>query len=148
MKLPWRLKLIAQVYHWFPPLQASIIDGVARNEARLIVAENLYLPGVMLLQYWRSFDDLENFARNPSEPHLAAWKRYNQAVGAGGSVGIFHETYQIAAGGAESVYGNMPVFGLAKATRHVPAVGRRETARQRLGGENTPAVISPQQPDH
>jgi hypothetical protein len=24
------------------------------------------------IQYWRSFDDLERFARNPSEPHLAA----------------------------------------------------------------------------
>jgi hypothetical protein len=104
----------------------------------------MYWPGVMLLQYWRSFDDLENFARNPSEPHLAAWKRYNQAVGAGGSVGIFHETYQIAPGASESVYGNMPIFGLAKATNHVPAVGRKETARRRLGGENVPAVESPQ----
>ncbi len=40
----------------------------------------------------------------------------------------------------------MPVFGLAAATKHVPAVGRRETARRRLGGEGEPAITSPAQP--
>lgn len=49
-------------------------------------------------------------------------------------------------GGAEALYGNMPLFGLAAATRHVSATGRRETARRRLGGENEPAVPSPAQP--
>ena len=40
----------------------------------------------------------------------------------------------------------MPPFGLAKATEHVPAIGRRETARSRLmRGENEPAVPSPEQ---
>jgi len=37
----------------------------------------------------------------------------------------------------------MPVFGLAHATRHVSAVGQRETARRRLGGQNEPATPSP-----
>ena len=38
----------------------------------------------------------------------------------------------------------MPIFGLAKATEHVPAVGRRETARRRLmQGETESAVPSP-----
>ena len=60
-----------------------------------------------------------------------------------GSVGIFHETYLIPAGQYECVYGNMPVFGLAAATQHVPARGRMETARRRLGGQNEPAVATP-----
>jgi hypothetical protein len=48
-------------------------------------------------------------------------------------------------GNYESVYANMPVFGLAKATEHVRAVGGRETARRRLmRGENEPAVPSPE----
>ncbi len=47
-------------------------------------------------------------------------------------------------GNYEAIYSNMPVFGLAKATEHVRAVGGRETARQRLmRGENEPAVPSP-----
>ena len=85
-----------------------------------------------MLQYWRSFEDLEHFARHPSEPHIAAWKKFNQSVGADGSVGIWHETYSINPGQFESVYGNMPKFGLAAAMEHVEAIGRRETARKRL----------------
>ncbi len=92
----------------------------------------LYWPGVAMLQYWRSFEDLERFARQPGDPHLGAWRRFNQAVGSDGSVGIWHETYLVAAQQYESVYANMPAFGLAHAGAHVPAVGSRETARLRL----------------
>ncbi len=106
----------------------------------------LYWRGIGLIQYWRSFDDLERFARAPSEPHLDAWRRFNATIGADGTVGIWHETYMIERGKHEAVYGNMPRFGLAAAVGHVPAVGRRETARRRLGGENEPAVPSPVTP--
>jgi hypothetical protein len=61
-------------------------------------------------------------------------------VGKSGVVGVFHETYQVQPGQHEAVYVNMPRFGLANAFAHVPAVGRRATARRRLGGENEPAV--------
>jgi hypothetical protein len=98
----------------------------------------------MVLQYWRSFDDLERFARNPADPHLGPWRRYNRAVGSAASAGVWHETYQVGAGQYEAVYANMPVFGLAAASAHVPAVGRRETARGRPGGEAEPAVPSPE----
>lgn len=102
---------------------------------------------VMLVQYWRSFEDLERFARSADDPHFPAWKRFNARVGYSrekpGLVGIWHESYLVPAGQYECVYGNMPVFGLAQATSHVPASGRRETARRRLGGENQPAVPTP-----
>ena len=101
------------------------------------------LHGPVLIQYWRSFEDLEKFARDKSDPHLGAWRRFNKAIGSDGSVGIWHETYIVEPGKYEALYGNMPVFGLASATNHVPAVGRRETARRRLGGENEPAIASP-----
>jgi hypothetical protein len=106
----------------------------------------LYWRGLGVIQYWRSFEDLERFARNPAEPHLAVWRRFNKTIGADGTVGFWHETYMIEPGKHEAVYGNMPMFGLAAAARHVPAVGRRETARQRIGGENEPAVLSPVTP--
>jgi hypothetical protein len=103
-----------------------------------------YWPGVALVQYWRSFEDLERFARNPDDPHLPAWRQFNQTVGTDGSVGIWHETYVVEAGRHEAIYNNMPVFGLARATEHVPAKGRLETARRRLRqGENEPAIPSP-----
>ncbi len=103
----------------------------------------LFWRGVLLVQYWRSFEHLEHFARSQEDPHLAAWRRFNQTIGNDGSVGIFHETYLIEAGQYECVYGNMPRFGLGKAADHVPAVGKRETARRRLGGDNEPALPNP-----
>ncbi|MDQ3302723.1 MAG: DUF4188 domain-containing protein [Actinomycetota bacterium] len=105
----------------------------------------LYWRGPALVQYWRSFEDLERFARNPDNPHLPAWRRFNQTVGSDGSVGIWHETYMVQPGNYEAIYSNMPPFGLAKATERVPAISGRETARRRLlRGENEPAVPSPE----
>ena len=93
--------------------------------------------GPILVQYWRSFEDLERFARQPSEPHLEPWKRFNQAVGSNGIVGIWHETYLVNPNQYECVYGNMPLFGLGAAMEHVRAVGTRETARLRLSANQT-----------
>ncbi|MBI3153348.1 MAG: DUF4188 domain-containing protein [Chloroflexi bacterium] len=93
--------------------------------------------GPCMVQYWRSFEDLENFARNPSDPHMGPWKKFNQAIGADGVVGIWHETYTVNSDQFECVYGNMPRFGLAAAMEHVQAVGRRETARMRLASNRT-----------
>jgi len=104
-----------------------------------------YGRGVVTVQYWRSFEDLERFARDKDDPHLNAWRTFNKTIGSDGSVGIFHETFLVDAGKYEALYGNMPVFGLASAANHVPATGRRETARRRLGGNNEPAVASPEQ---
>jgi hypothetical protein len=103
----------------------------------------LYWRGVAIVQYWRSFDDLERFARSKEEPHLSAWRRFNKAIGTDGSVGIWHESYMVDAGKYEALYGNMPRFGLATAADHVPATGHRETARRRMGGESEPAVPTP-----
>jgi Domain of unknown function (DUF4188) len=102
--------------------------------------------GVTTIQYWRSFEDLEKFARDKDDPHLEAWRKFNKTIGSDGSVGIFHETFLVDAGRYEALYGNMPVTGLASATKHIPAVGKRETARRRLGGDSEPAVASPAQP--
>ncbi len=89
----------------------------------------------LLVQYWRSFEDLEAFARNREDPHLAAWQNFNKAVGTDGTVGIWHETYKIHAHEHESVYGNMPRFGLATAFDHVPVGRRNNSARQRITKE-------------
>lgn len=92
----------------------------------------VYWRGVGLIQYWRSFEDLERFAKDPSEPHLPAWRRFNRSVGSDGTVGIWHETYMVDPGQYEVVYGNMPVFGLAAATHHVSVQGKLDRAQGRL----------------
>lgn len=88
--------------------------------------------GITMIQYWRSFEDLERFARNPSDPHLGAWKRFNQSVGPDGTVGIWHETYAVAEGCYEALYGNMPRMGLAEVAEHAPIAAGRQSARERI----------------
>lgn len=133
---------------WIPTFRAMgpMLRELYRNPQKGFLGAEFffYWPGAAVLQYWRSFEDLERFARNPDDPHLPAWQRFNRVVKSDGSVGIWHESYLIEPGRHETIYNNMPVFGLAKATEHVRAIGGRETARRRLGGHNEPAVPSPE----
>jgi len=121
---------------WFPTASAMgpMLQALRQNpEKGFLGAEQfLYWRGAALVQYWRSMEDLETFARNPTDPHAAAWQRFNRAIGSDGSVGIWHETYLVQPENHESIYVNMPVFGLAAATNHVAVTGRRESARGRL----------------
>lgn len=103
----------------------------------------------MVQSYWHSYEELEDYARTMKNEHLPAWKKFNQTIGAQGSVGIWHETFLIAPKQYECVYVNMPVSGLAKAknTDFVKATGTQETSWSRLGGHNKPAVKSPETPE-
>jgi len=86
--------------------------------------------GVILIQYWRSFEDLEAYAHGKT--HSAAWKSFNQKIKDDGSVGIYHETYIIEKGGSEAIYNNMPKFGLSKAFSHMRVAAKTESARSRI----------------
>jgi hypothetical protein len=59
-----------------------------------------------------------------------------------GDVGIWHETYRVRAGEYETVYGNMPTYGLAAASRSVPIARKAQTSAARIGATSTdePAV--------
>lgn len=92
-----------------------------------------YRRGVGLLQYWKSYDHLETYAREKTGLHMSAWAKFNRLVGDDGSVGIWHETYTVQPGNFEVIYGNMPRFGLgAAADNVVPTTGNRATSRDRL----------------
>ena len=146
-----RINQLWAVHKWGPVAAAMppMLKLLAKSPAKGFLGVEQWVPWreVMTLQYWRSFDDLERFARNPGDPHLQVWKDFNQRIGSDGSVGIWHETYAVNAGQFECVYCNMPLFGLAAATEQVAAVGNRETARLRLGGQSQPAVPTPPQPE-
>jgi Domain of unknown function (DUF4188) len=123
---------------WLPVAQAMspmLQTLYAHPEQGFLGGENFFRMSpiaTLLLSYWRSFEDLEGFAKNPGEPHLAAWQKFNRAVGSDGSVGIWHETYKVQAGQYESIYVNMPKFGLAAATSHIPITKKKESASDRL----------------
>ncbi len=91
----------------------------------------------LIVQYWRDFDSLDRFARDKDLPHLEPWRRFNRAARASAAVGVWHETYRVAAGQYEAIYANMPAFGLAKATSHVPVASKGNFAPARLGLPST-----------
>jgi hypothetical protein len=141
-----RINHLWRFWRWLPTLMAMrpmLVELATHPEKGLLSTEFVFsLHGPILIQYWRSFDDLDRFARSRSDPHLPAWTKFNRTAARDGSAGIFHETYLVQAGQYEALYGNMPRFGLAQAFEHVPASGARETARGRLGGAAEPAVPS------
>jgi hypothetical protein len=127
---PW------QVHKWLPIARAMprLIRELCRQpELGFIHAESWFGRTIILVQYWRSMDQLLAYARSRQAQHLPAWQAFNQAVGTDGSVGIWHETYAATAGSYENVYVNMPAFGLGKAGTLHPAVGGRKSAAGRLG---------------
>jgi hypothetical protein len=88
----------------------------------------------VILQYWRSFEHLEAYAKDRSGLHYPAWKAFNMKVKSNGDVGIWHETYKVQAGEYECIYNNMPRYGLGKVGELIPAVGKREFAANRISG--------------
>jgi hypothetical protein len=84
-----------------------------------------------IVQYWRSFEHLEAFARDKDDPHLQVWRDYWRRVGKDPRSGIWHETYLVRAGEYEAIYGNMPPHGLGKAGRLLPT-SESSSARLRL----------------
>jgi len=130
----WRLDV------WLPVFLAMprMLTELARQpELGLLGGQN---AGLTLIQYWRSTEHLNAYARAREHQHLPAWRAFNlKARAAAGAVGIWHETYRVAAGQYEAVYVDMPASGLGRAGRLVPATGRRETAAGRLSGEPTPS---------
>ena len=124
-----------QVRKWFPVFTAMprMVNELKKNPASgfLHAYNAIGSQGPFLVQYWRSFEHLERFARDPSKQHLPAWKAFNHAVRGSGEVGIWHETYRVRAGEYESIYGNMPRVGLGLAADHGP-LGSTSTAARRL----------------
>jgi hypothetical protein len=129
---PWKF------WRWLPVARAMphmLAELGKHPELGLLHARTMFgFPNVFLVQYWRSFELLEAYAKKRDAAHLPAWRAFNQAVGSNGDVGIWHETYLVAAGRYETVYNNMPPYGLGMAGQLVDAVGARQEARQRVKG--------------
>ena len=125
---PWKL------HKWLPVFQAMprIIRELERHPESGFLGHIMSLG--VIVQYWRSFEHLEAYARDANQLHWPAWVAFNKRVGKSrDDVGIWHETYRVRAGEYECVYSGMPPFGLAKASATVDAVGQMESARGRLG---------------
>jgi hypothetical protein len=128
----WKVWRWWQVFTAMPRMLRTLAE---HPELGLLHVETLVSTRqIVSVQYWRSHEQLERFARTP-DPHFDAWRRFNREIGASGDVGIFHETYRIHEGEQESIYVNMPVIGLA-------AAGRSVDVRQASANRATASALS------
>jgi len=54
-----------------------MLDYLSAHPERGLLAYEMGLPTIV--QYWRSFEHLEAFAKNTDDPHLAVWRNYGSA---------------------------------------------------------------------
>lgn len=124
---PWK------VHKWLPVARAMprmLRELAAHPESGFL---GCIASSKIIVQYWRSFEHLEAYARDRDQEHWPAWVAFNKRVGRSrGDVGIWHETYKVHAGEYECVYSGMPSWGLARASAMQDAVGELETARGRM----------------
>jgi hypothetical protein len=138
-----RINRFWKVAKWLPVLTAMprMIRELERSPEAGLLGATFYLAGPrrpMVVQYWRSFEDLERYARSRDSGHWPAWVAFNKRIGSGGDVGIWHESYLVPAGNYDCVYNNMPPTGLGAVAPLAPAAGRKATAAGRAGVRDEP----------
>lgn len=127
---------------WFPPVRSGwpILRTLKNHTSTGCLGIELLFcwRGIVFLSYWRTFEELHQWAQSKIDPHLPIWQFYNKKVASRGDVGIWHETYLVEPGQYKVLYHNMPLFGLGTASRadrsikHAPVVAKHEAARRRL----------------
>ena len=133
-----RINCFRALRSWWPVFTAMprMLRELSREEGSGLLGYRLLFGGprlVYVVQYWSSPRKLLDYAADPDRQHRPAWAAFNRRMRDGrGRVGFWHETYVVPAGSYESVYVNMPAFGLGAATGLEPVGRRGERAADRL----------------
>jgi Domain of unknown function (DUF4188) len=123
-----------KIHKWWPAAMAmqKMLKELKAKGPELTGFLGYEARGAFFVQYWRSFEHLEAYAKDRDGQHYPAWKAFNTKIKSNGDVGIWHETYCIRTGEYECVYNNMPPKGLGKVGQLVPATGKKESAAGRI----------------
>lgn len=85
IKRPWK------IHKWLPITRAmsKMLDELYRNpELGFISHESWLGRTTIMVQYWESFEKLDNYAKSKASSHLPAWAEFNKKVGATGVSGF------------------------------------------------------------
>ncbi|MDX2645487.1 DUF4188 domain-containing protein [Streptomyces sp. PA03-1a] len=118
-----RINSFWKVHRWLPSFLAMfpmLIELNKQKDHGFLGSRTWLNRTVIMVQYWRSMDELMAYSRNTEAAHRPAWARFNRTVGNDGAVGIFHEAYVVDPARTHTVYRNMPPFGIARATAGRP----------------------------
>ncbi len=130
-----RINRFWKIHKWWPVAMAmpKMLNELAQKPESGFLGHEIaggFAP--IIVQYWKSFEHLEAYAKDREGFHYPAWKAFNIKIKSNGDVGIWHETYKVKAGEYECVYNNMPKYGLGKVGDLIPATGKRESAAGRI----------------
>jgi hypothetical protein len=130
----WNIPAILQAGMAMPRMLKELH---ANPESGFLGAEGWGGRTTIMVQYWESFEKLEAFANDRQKTHYPAWiEFYKKAKKNDGAVGIWHETYLVKAGQYETVYGNMPPFGLGRFIGTENSENKYQTARKRINQDS------------
>ncbi|MGY1615343.1 DUF4188 domain-containing protein [Geodermatophilus sp. SYSU D00691] len=142
-----RFNRLRRVRSWWPVfagMPRMIRELLARPDSGLLARPRTYWSGrdLLVVQYWRSVEDLGRYARDAGMAHAPAWGAFNRSGAASADVGIWHETYSVRADQVESLYGNVPLRGLAEATSWAPRVRRTRSRTGERMGQHDPEYVA------
>lgn len=130
-----RINKLWKFHKWVPVFfqMAKMLSELERDKSIGCLGGNYWFGrNIICIQYWKSFEHLENFAKSRDCFHLSAWQKFLKRVGTNGDVGIWHETYQVSKGSYENIYVNMPPFLLGKVGKLSQVAGSNNSARKRM----------------
>lgn len=127
---PWNVRAWLPVAKAMPAMQKEL---AAQPELGCLHTVNWAGRTTISLQYWRDAEALMDYARSADHLHVPAWRQFNKAVRQTEAVGVWHETYRVSAEDQESIYVNMPPFGLGAALGLELVGSRGHSASKRLG---------------
>ncbi|MEU5310072.1 DUF4188 domain-containing protein [Streptomyces sp. NPDC021562] len=128
------------VHQWLPVMLAMVrmLGELARDPGRGLLGRVLLTASprtYYVVQYWESKEKLYAYASSPEMLHHGVWSQVNRKERAGKlrqHVGLWHETYVAPEGSYESIYFDMPEFGLGAASGTVPVERRGRYAKDRF----------------
>jgi hypothetical protein len=139
-----RINRFWKFWKWLPIVRAMprmLNELDAHPELGMLSARAHFgLRNLVSVQYWQSVEHLQAFAHSLDKTHLPEWQAFNISIGSSGDVGIWHETFVVPRGHYESVYVNMPRYGLGLRGAIHPATGSRASASKRLAGMRSEPV--------
>ncbi|MFG3020612.1 DUF4188 domain-containing protein [Streptomyces sp. NPDC048254] len=128
------------VHQWVPVLLSMfrMLRELERDPGRGLLGHILLTASprtYYVVQYWESKEKLYAYASSPDLFHHKVWgivNRKERAAKLHGHVGLWHEAYVAPEGSYESIYFDMPEFGLGAASGVVPVERRGRYAKDRF----------------
>ena len=83
-----RVNSVLKIHKWLPVATAMprmVRELYAHPELGFVHAEAWFGRTTIMVQYWRSIEQLLAYSRNKDAAHLPAWRDFNRAAGRDGS---------------------------------------------------------------